>query len=105
MRWKDNRLALHKHITSTMGSHERRRDVCCVSGDILVYSWTRRLFDSAAGTLARTLASVTARPVVKGDGLPTLLCRTCQRKLEKTKELELKLKPQDYHRRKNSILA
>ena len=57
-----------------------------------MYGWTRRLFDSAAGTLAKTLASVTARPVVKGDGLPTLLCRTCQRKLEKIEELELKLK-------------
>ena len=35
MRWKDNGLALHKHIISAMGSHEQGGDVCRVA----VISW------------------------------------------------------------------
>ena len=49
------------YILSATGSHEQGGDVCRVCGDILVYGWTQRLFDSAAGTLARTLAKVHSR--------------------------------------------
>ena len=71
-------------FVNAMGSHERR-DVCHVCGNILVDGMKQRLFDSAAGRLASLLASITARPVVKGDGLPTLLCKSCHRKLERSK--------------------
>ena len=45
-----------------------------------------------AGSYKRSTSETTARPVVKGDGLATLLCMSCHRKLENIKELKLKLK-------------